>query len=274
MCHGAVSKYSIASDFLFLRQNSFGSRAISVVTGEPVTSSQNLLTNALVNCAQPKAFAKQKKTFIFNMPTNFDQQSYWHGRFTTETSFEWLVTSSVFMSVLEPLLNELEPSSKILQVGFGTSDLQTHLRARGFTNILNVDFEPLAIEHGRRLEKKVFGDIRMRYEVADATQLSLVEEKFDLVIDKSTVDAVSCGGEEAVLRMVDGVWGCLAPGRGFWVSLSYSSSRFDDLVGRLPFDVEVAARIATAKQRRTDPDVYHWCYLLRPTERASLMSCS
>lgn len=211
------------------------------------------------------------------MPTDFDKQSYWHDRFTTETSFEWLVPSSVFMSILEPYLATLPPSANILHIGFGTSDLQTHLRARGFTNILNIDFEPLAIRYGQELEKRTFGDVVMRYQVADATTelgtltTALGGEKFDLVVDKSTVDAVSCGGEEGLLRMVEGVRGLLLPRNGsgsepgVWVSLSYRDSRFA-IEGweRSGMEVEVLARIPTAKRRETDPDVYYWCYLLRP----------
>lgn len=194
------------------------------------------------------------------MPTDFDKKEYWHQRFAKENSFEWLVPSEVFISILEPYLRNLDPSSKILQLGFGTSDLQNHIRARGFRDVLNVDYEPLAIERGQQLEKQAFGDVHMRYMVADVTQLGSAEGH-DLVLDKSTVDAVSCGGDEALCRMAHGVKRNLSP-KGFWISLSYSSSRFD--IYGLPFDVEVIARIPTPKSRETDPDIFHHCYLLRP----------
>ncbi|KAF3763970.1 hypothetical protein M406DRAFT_332407 [Cryphonectria parasitica EP155] len=195
------------------------------------------------------------------MPPSFDEQQYWHERFKTETSFEWLISSEAFLSILEPHLERLHKSSRILQVGFGTSDLQNHLRARGFNDILNIDYEPLAIEHGLKAEQEAFGDVRMRYAVADATQLESFPEQYDLVIDKSTVDAISCGGQEAFSRMFHGVKNCLARG-GFWLSLSYSSSRF--AVDDLPFDVEVIERIPTSKAKTTDPDIFYYCYLLRP----------
>ncbi|KAK2028777.1 hypothetical protein LX32DRAFT_639700 [Colletotrichum zoysiae] len=194
------------------------------------------------------------------MPAEFDKQSYWGERFASETSFEWLTPSATLMSIADPYLANLDDSARILQLGFGTSDLQNHIRRRGFTNITNVDFEPLAIERGRVLEKQVFGDIEMRYLVADVTRLQLAD-KFDLVIDKSTVDAVSCGGVGAFLKMAQGVRRHLTDD-GFWISLSYSFCRFD--VENLPFDVEVIAKIPTPKLKPNDPDVYHWCYLLRP----------
>ncbi|WYZ43962.1 hypothetical protein EsH8_VII_000398 [Colletotrichum jinshuiense] len=194
------------------------------------------------------------------MPTDFDKQSYWSERFASETNFEWLASSATFMSILDPYLAKLDDPARILQLGFGTSDLQNYFRQRGFENVTNVDFEPLAIDRGQMLEKQVFGDVRMRYLVADVTQLHL-PDKFDLIVDKSTVDAVSCGGVEPFLRMAEGVRRHLSDD-GFWISLSYSFCRFD--VENLPFDVEVIAKIPTPKLKPHDPDVYHWCYLMRP----------
>lgn len=212
------------------------------------------------------------------MPKDFDKQEYWHARFTTETKFEWLATSEEFMGILEAdadFSQRLSPSSsRILHVGFGTSDLQNHLRAAGFSNVLNVDYEPLAVERGKQIEEGRFRDVRMEYAVADATRLDAdlgladgpageESRKFDFVVDKSTVDAVSCGGEEALLSMCRAVRRCLAPG-GFWISLSYSRWRFD--VDGLPFRYEEIARIPTRKIRETDPDIYHHCYKLTPRD--------
>lgn len=210
------------------------------------------------------------------MPADFDKQEYWHARFATETSFEWLATSEEFMRILEAdadFSRKLDPaSSRVLHVGFGTSDLQNHLRAAGFAHVLNVDYEPLAVERGRAIEEGRFRDVRMGYAVADATRLDAdlgladgqqTGRKFDLVVDKSTVDAVSCGGEEAFLSMCRAVRRCLAAG-GFWISLSYSRWRFD--VDGLPFRYEEIARIPTRKIRETDPDIYHHCYKLAPRD--------
>ncbi|KAK1636412.1 hypothetical protein BDP81DRAFT_489945 [Colletotrichum phormii] len=194
------------------------------------------------------------------MPADFDKQSYWGERFASETNFEWLTSSATLMSIVDPCLTNLDDSARILQLGFGTSDLQNHIRERGFQDITNIDFEPRAIDRGRMLEKQVFGDVKMRYLVADATQLQLTD-KYDFIIDKCTADAISCGGEEPLLRMANGVRRHLADG-GFWISLSYSFCRFD--VENLPFHVDVIAKIPTPKLKATDPDVYHWCYLLTP----------
>ncbi|KAM0278731.1 hypothetical protein ACHAQH_005025 [Verticillium albo-atrum] len=194
---------------------------------------------------------------------DFEKQSYWRDRFTREESFEWLVSSSDLMAVLDPLIATLSlgPDARICQLGFGTSDLQNHFRERGFSHVTNLDYEPLACERGRALETARFGDVRMEYRVADVTQLPANLGKFDLVIDKSTVDAVACGGDDMVMRMAKGVERVLKPG-AVWVSLSYSAGRFSG--GGLPFDVEVAHKFPVPKMQPTEPDVFHWCYLLKP----------
>jgi hypothetical protein len=197
------------------------------------------------------------------MPVDYEEQSYWHERFTSEKAFEWLINSDQFVSIIEPYLNEFGPSAEILNIGSGTSDLQNHLRIRGFEKVTNVDYEPLATTRGRDLEEQAFGDVRMRYAVADATRLpqDLPDSTYDLVIDKSTVDAVSCGGEESLLRMAQSVRECLADD-ATWISLSYSAHRFD--IQGLPFDVDVLAKVPTPKKRETDPDMFFWCYLMTP----------
>lgn len=245
------------------------------------------------------------------MPVDFDKREYWHQRFAAETHFEWLVPSAPFMALVAPYLDQQQQEqqkrrwqqqlqqadapTRVLHVGFGTSDLHNHLRAHGLDDVVNIDYEPLAIERGRQREKEAFGDVRMKYAVADATQLESdlaavllppspspsppAEQasvdgggdgvharrcpQFDVVVDKSTVDAISCGGEEAFLRMVAGIHKVLAPG-GVWISLSYSATRFE--VEGLPFEVHMLAKIPTAKARETDPDIYHWCYLLKPKQ--------
>ncbi|KAK7222032.1 hypothetical protein V2G26_010035 [Clonostachys chloroleuca] len=214
------------------------------------------------------------------MATDYEKQSYWHDRFASETSFEWLVTSKHFISVIEPHLARLPLSSYILHLGSGTSDLHNHFRSRGLLNVTNLDFEPLAAERGRDLEQKAFGDVRMNYVVADATRLvdepimvgphggvagedehNVTPAKFDLVVDKSTADAIACGGDSAILKLAKGIKECLSKD-GVWISLSFSSERFE--VPDLPFHVEVMAKVPTRKMKPTDPDIYHWCFLLRP----------
>ncbi|KAI0117941.1 S-adenosyl-L-methionine-dependent methyltransferase [Nemania sp. FL0031] len=197
------------------------------------------------------------------MTADFEKQSYWHDRFKTEEAFEWLVTSYRFMHYLKPYLSESK-SQRILHLGSGTSDLHTYLRWKGYDDVTNVDYEPLALERGQDLEAKAFNNImKHKYVVADVTKLDgkLAPGAFDLVLDKSTADSVSCAGEAAVRDMAKGVRQCLALG-GVWISLSYSATRFR--IADLPFEVSVIEKILFPKEKETEPDVFYWCYLLRP----------
>jgi hypothetical protein len=200
------------------------------------------------------------------MPADFEKQSYWQKRFASETSFEWLAPSAAFIGVVAPYLQRLSSSSRILHLGSGTSDLHNHLRQKGFSHVTNIDYEPLAIERGQQSERDRFGDIRMKYLVTDATQLDL-DDKYQVAIDKSTADAVSCGGAHSIALMAEGIRRCLGDD-GFWLSLSYSPFRFEHDTVQSLFDVEIIGKLPTPKAKPTDPDIFHYCYLLRPKRKA------
>ncbi|EJT78110.1 hypothetical protein GGTG_03213 [Gaeumannomyces tritici R3-111a-1] len=219
------------------------------------------------------------------MPSDFDKQEYWRDRFSSETDFEWLAPSATLMDAMEPLLARLPATARILHLGSGTSDLQNHLRRRGFLDVTNVDYEPLALERGRRIEAAAFaGDVRTRYLAEDVTRPGLAarlllrgddkcgqgpSRPFDLVVDKSTADAVSCGGDGALLAMLAGVRECMADSAR-WVSLSYSATRYRR--DGLPFHVEVMDRLPTPKLKEHDPDIFHWVYLLSPRSAGGVSS--
>ncbi len=164
------------------------------------------------------------------------------------------------MDILLPYLQPLAESAQILHLGSGTSDLHNHLRQHGFLSVTNMDYESLALERGRQLERERFGDVRTKYVIADATRLKMAD-RYQVVIDKSTADAIGCGEGDAIMLLAKGLHRCL-DGTGFWISLSYSPSRFDHVQSL--FEVEVISRLLTPKSKPTDPDVFHYCYLLRP----------
>lgn len=202
------------------------------------------------------------------MPPEYDSKEYWHARFGKETAFEWLVPSAEFVKVLEPLLPDPQTAAppKILHVGCGTSDLHTLLRQRGYRDITNMDYEPLAIQRSREIEERIFGDVEMNYVVADATDFDLGDDvKFDLVIDKSTTDAIACNGSSPVISMTNAIRRCLRDD-GMWISLSFSAYRYDceGAVSEIPFSIELVSKIPTPKTKPHDPDIFYYCYLLRP----------
>ncbi|KAK4234043.1 S-adenosyl-L-methionine-dependent methyltransferase [Achaetomium macrosporum] len=198
------------------------------------------------------------------MPADYEKQSYWHDRFASETAFEWYTSSAAFLNALGPLLDKFPRDAGILHLGSGTSDLHNHLRERGFVNVTNIDYEPLALQRGQQLERNRFGDVRTRYLVADATQLD-PKDTYQIAIDKGMADAIACGGTEAVVATAESIRRCLDPD-GVWVCLSYSASRFGLKAVQSLFDVQVLSRVPTPKSKPTNPDIFHFCYLLRPRQ--------
>lgn len=195
------------------------------------------------------------------MPPEYESKEYWHARFERETSFEWLVPSTEFIKFIEPFLSRLPPTANILHLGCGTSDVHSILRQRGYRNITNMDYEPLAIQRSRQIEKRAHGDVVMSYVVADATDFDLGDAKFDLVIDKSTTDAIACGSSP-VVSVTKAVRHCLKDD-GMWISLSFSSYRYE-LEG-IPFAVQLISKVPVPKAKPYDPDMFYYLYLLRPS---------
>jgi EEF1A lysine methyltransferase 4 len=195
------------------------------------------------------------------MPPEFGEQSYWHARFQQESAFEWLASSETFLDVAGRYVHSLPRDAPILQLGCGTSDMHVHLRRRGFTNVTNVDYEPLAIERARAMEQATFGDVLMKYTVADILVLDM-GTTFDLVLDKSTADAIACCEGLSVLAMARRVKNHLSE-RGVWVSLSFSADRFRSDGCTLPLEVEVIDKLLTDKHKPTDPDIFFYCFALQ-----------
>ncbi|KAH7322916.1 S-adenosyl-L-methionine-dependent methyltransferase [Stachybotrys elegans] len=191
----------------------------------------------------------------------FDKQSYWQHRFSEERAFEWLIPSDRFLDMIQPQLDMLPPSARILNLGCGNSDLQNHFRSRGFLDVTNVDYEPLALQRGQDLEREAFGDVQMHYVEADVTKLALPGQ-YDLIIDKSTADAVACGDKACLLRMAASVRACFSP-TGIWISFSYSSDRFPDDES-FPFKVTILHKVLLPKELPSEPDLFDTCYLLQP----------
>ncbi|KAK0732352.1 hypothetical protein B0T21DRAFT_412532 [Apiosordaria backusii] len=116
-----------------------------------------------------------------------------------------------------------------------------------------MDYEPLALERGKEMEKNEFGDVSMGYQVQDVTM------PFEMAQEQRK--------NENVIKMVERIYDVLDKEEGVWVSLSFSDSRFEMDSPRVQelFEVTVLTKVATVPKRlESDPDIWHWCWLLRP----------
>ncbi|KAG7567068.1 hypothetical protein FFLO_01194 [Filobasidium floriforme] len=203
-------------------------------------------------------------------PPAFSDLAYWDNRFsTTSTPFDWLVSANALDSlVVASIRSSSRERCKILHIGCGSSELSSRLGELAGTreNIWNTDYSRVVIEQGRAIEEKLDArppktgheevSGRMNWTVLDllseesitAFRAETKSESFDLIVDKSTSDAISCGPDlplpdsdasissrsahPILLHPLELLALNLArltrPG-GRWICISYSSDRFEFL---------------------------------------------
>ncbi|KAI0651997.1 hypothetical protein C8Q79DRAFT_1100541 [Trametes meyenii] len=210
------------------------------------------------------------------MPPDYELQTYWNKRFEDEKHFEWLGDGKdTILPHVRAHILERQPTSpaRLLHLGAGTSSLSERLRElylsvygenAGRGMIVNTDFAENLVERKREAEARRAAERNgkgiMHWICADALKWSELEGLarpkdgfFDLVVEKSTSDAISCGedvsyehanveyhpdinhylnahqGHKIVLSPVEILAIHLAslvrPG-GLWVALTFSSDRF------------------------------------------------
>jgi EEF1A lysine methyltransferase 4 len=198
-----------------------------------------------------------------SMPPSFGSKDYWEQRFNNDPmAFDWLAPSEALDDAIKDAIEAFgghRPT--VLHIGCGTSDLSLRLRSHFDPQfITNLDFALGAIEIGRNAEimDSTASEGHMRWAVGDLLDLSFVESElrlnerkrhpYDIVIDKSTSDSISCA-EDVLVRLPysfnDGMPDYLTtakippinvlavhlaaltpPSNGRWISFSFSDDRF------------------------------------------------
>lgn len=200
------------------------------------------------------------------MPTStpsFGDLEYWNTRFTNEDNFEWLADFAVLGPWLKEAIAE-RSRPQILHIGCGSSALSLQLRelVDSPQQIHNVDYSDVVIEKNRQRELDLLRLTESerelcRWSTLDLLSVSRISEfggpEYDMIIDKSTSDAISCAADvsvrlpycintsspnphsrpnEATVYPLDILAVHLAylarPGCS-WIVLSYSASRFSHM---------------------------------------------
>jgi len=86
-------------------------------------------------------------------------------------------------------------SVRVLVVGCGNSALSKSLYDDGFTDIESVDYSSVVINQMQVLYRQI---PELRFCHMDVRSLTYVDQHFDVVIDKGTLDAVLCGSDSTV----------------------------------------------------------------------------
>ncbi|KAF7594621.1 hypothetical protein BBP40_008711 [Aspergillus hancockii] len=242
---------------------------------------------------------------------DYDDPTFWDKKFAMGQDVgEWLNPGEC---ILETVLSDLEKrrlnherSPRVLHLGPGISRLGTKLREAfvdrdwAGAGIVNADFSTEAVRLGQEAESQQDPSHAMRWLRVDLRSWDDVFSlspfaPFDIILDKSTSDAIATGesatfsptsipknicpvvrdtlhkDRETTLSPVELLALHLVPltQQGTtWMTLSYSTMRFDNLP-RLAVHWELVSRTPLkAPQGQISsfahaPEVFHWLYVLR-----------
>ncbi|XP_070531894.1 eEF1A lysine and N-terminal methyltransferase-like [Ptychodera flava] len=125
---------------------------------------------------------------------------YWDSFFKKRGSkvFEWYGEYSELSGVLHKYI---KPADKVLVVGCGNSRLSEDLYDIGYRNIVNIDIIDSVIKQMKLKNAKKRPE--MVYEKMDMLDMEYKESDFNVVLDKSTLDAMMPDSSEEVLQKVD-----------------------------------------------------------------------
>lgn len=186
---------------------------------------------------------------------DYSSRWYWKDRLLSEDSegFEWLVSSEDILPHIAPIIEEsrIEPA-RVLHFGCGSSTLGADLQRR-FGKLVNVYDADYAIsETERKFLLQRFTDSGI--ETPRVLHLDALNSQqmidcsppggWNLLVDKSTADAIACGEPIATTAQADTGPATHDPievlcrnlrrvtsADAAWVSISYSASRFEFLQG-------------------------------------------
>lgn len=116
--------------------------------------------------------------------------SYWDARYIEAPEpFEWVEDAIDVQDILFAALGKALSDENILHVGCGNSRLPVQLFDRGIVNIVNIDNSPVVIEQMRHIN---VCRPSMQWLCMDARQMTFTIAEFDIVIDKSALDSMTC----------------------------------------------------------------------------------
>ena len=130
--------------------------------------------------------------------SNFALKGYWdkiYNGYFDKKPFDWLEDWQSLKGILEPRINKKD---KILNIGCGNACLTEDMYDNGYHNIINMDFSQVVID---QMQSKNSSRHKMVYETGDVLDMKYADQEFDIVIDKSTLDAISCGGKGSYVNM-------------------------------------------------------------------------
>ncbi|CAM9386233.1 unnamed protein product [Discosporangium mesarthrocarpum] len=156
-------------------------------------------------------------------------RSYWDRLYSSEgRPMEWHLEFDSLVDTLECVLGPASPSTHVLMVGCGNSNLSESMYDHGWRHITNIDFSEECIRSCKWAEEQREAKGRSRYfgmswMVMDACDMTFDDGTFHGAVDKGTMDAITCseGFDWYLTRMAKELVRVLRPG-GRWVCVSFT----------------------------------------------------
>ncbi|GAV67116.1 Methyltransf_31 domain-containing protein [Cephalotus follicularis] len=210
----------------------------------------------------------EKKSVCPSTALAYLDPQYWDERFSNEEHYEWFKDYSHFRHLIQP---HVKPTSSVLEVGCGNSQLCEELYMDGVAEITCIDLSAVAVmKMQERLLSKGYKEIKVLE--ADMLDLPFGNECFDVVIEKGTMDVLFVDSGDPwnpqpatvskVMAMLGGVHRVLKPD-GIFISIAFGQPHF-----RRP--LFEAPEYTWSVEWRTFGDGFHYFfYILRKGRKSS-----
>ena len=197
---------------------------------------------------------------------NYGDKKYWVERYDEQngTTFDWLEDYESIKPILENL--KIKKESRILNVGCGNSEFSEKMFDEGFNHNYNIDICQNVIDFMKSRNKDKKG---LHFDVMDVCDMTYKDETFDLIIDKSTIDALLCGDHSfmIVAKMLKEISRVLKTG-GYYVIISYGKpeSRMIHLErDHLAFETQI---YTIKRQEEGEQEKIHYVYICKKLPEA------
>ena len=198
---------------------------------------------------------------------NYGDKKYWIERYDEQngTTFDWLEDYESIKPIIDNL--HIKKDSRILNVGCGNSEFSEKMYDEGFTHNYNIDICKNVIDFMRERNKDKKG---LHFDVMDVCEMAYKNETFDLIIDKSTIDALLCGDHSfmIVAKMLKEISRVLKTG-GYYVLISYGKpeSRMIHLEREhLAFETQI---YTIKRQEEGEQEKIHYVYICKKLTEAN-----
>uniref|UniRef100_A0A7S1B136 Methyltransferase type 11 domain-containing protein n=1 Tax=Noctiluca scintillans TaxID=2966 RepID=A0A7S1B136_NOCSC len=195
----------------------------------------------------------------------YGKTEYWEERYTRDPEpFDWYQR---WAGLKDTFAEYVQPHQNILMLGAGNSRLSEEMYEENYHNITNIDISPVCV---KAMQEKYRDKSGMSYQQMDARAMDLPDGRFDVVIDKATLDSVLCGegSTHNAQKMLTEVSRVLN-GKGVYLAVSHGQPSYRMTYLQRPefgwtvkiFTVQKPMMGMTASLSSDDKDNVHYIYV-------------